>query len=85
MHRGLAPIPYEGRLIRQVRRAQEHAAHAALLERIAREVDGNVTEERQRLHAATPVDGRALRGIPAVGPGWSGGAIFGTVPGCNLE
>jgi hypothetical protein len=26
-----------------------------------------------------------LRGIPAIGPGWSGGAIAGTRPGANLR
>jgi hypothetical protein len=78
----VSPIPYEGRLLRVVRRAQEHAAYAAIVEQLAREVDGDVSEERKRLHAPSPMD---LRGIPAIGPGWSGGAIAGSRPGDNLR
>ena len=74
-------IPAEGRLLRCVRRQQEHAAHARILEQIARETGGSVEEERKIRLAHTAVDGLALRGIPAVGPGWAGGAIRGTRPG----
>jgi hypothetical protein len=61
----------------------QHAVHvrnAQLLEQLARETGGNVEEERSR-HAPSPMD---LRGIPAVGHGWSGGAIRGTRPGDSL-
>lgn len=78
------PIPAEGRLSRVVRRQQENVAHAELLERIAREVGGNVAEEQAKHRGTyTAVDGIALRGIPAIGRGCSG-AIRGTRPGENL-
>jgi hypothetical protein len=80
-----AAIPYEGRLLRCVRRAQEHAAHAKILEQLARETGGDVAEERRRVRGQhTPADGISLRGIPALGPGWAGGAIRGTRPGDGL-
>jgi hypothetical protein len=71
------PIPYEGRLLRCVRRAQEHAAHVAIIEQLARETGGNVQEAKVR---HTAVDAIAARGVPLVGPGCAGGAIFGTRP-----
>jgi hypothetical protein len=78
------PIPAEDRLVRAVRRQQEHVAHAELLERIACEVGGDVAAEQAKHRGAhTAVDGIALRGIPAIGRGCSG-AIRGTRPGENL-
>jgi hypothetical protein len=56
-------------------------AEAQLLERIARESDSNVTDERKRL-PGSPTD---LRGLPAFGKGCGGGAIRGTRPGENLQ
>jgi hypothetical protein len=72
-------IPYEGRLLRCVRREQEHIAHAAILEQIARETGGNVEEERELQQAHTAADTRTLRGIPAIGRTVAG-VICGTQP-----
>jgi hypothetical protein len=76
------PIPSDRRLLRAVRRAQEHAAHAKILEQITRETGGNVAEERKRF-ASTAADSATLRGLPAIGRGVSG-AVRGTIPGSNL-
>lgn len=57
----------------------EREQHARILAKVAAETGRNVEEERRR-HAHTAVDGIALRGIPAVGPGWAGGAIAGSRP-----
>jgi hypothetical protein len=80
------PIPSEGRLIRAVRRHHEHARHAVLLARIARDTGGQVDVAREaskarRFEFPNPVD---MRGIPALGKG-VGGTIRGTSPGANLE
>ncbi len=81
MSRGVneAPIPYDGRLLRCVRREQERAEHAKVLERVTREVGGDVAVERKtRQSWRAPADERDLRGIPAIGR--VAGAIAGTVP-----
>jgi hypothetical protein len=80
------PIPSEGRLIRAVRRHHEHARHAVLLARIARDTGGQVDVAREALRETrfefpNPSD---IRGIPLVGRGVSG-VIRGTSPGANLE
>lgn len=51
-----------------------HADNAALLEQLARDTGGNLTQERaaQRTHPIDPADNRTLRGIPAIGKGVAG-------------
>ena len=66
-----------------------HVKHAKLLAKLVLETPGgDVREERERHRRArgshTAVDGVGLRGIPAIGPGWGGGAIRGSRPGDGL-
>lgn len=56
-----------------------HVHNAKVLEKIARETGGDVAEERKVLHAPTPADSLALRGIPAIGRSVAG-VITGTQP-----
>ena len=63
-----APIPYDHRLVRGLRRLEERIAQAKALERVARESGGNVKQELRSRHTAA--DGITLRGIPAVGLRW---------------
>jgi len=71
------PIPADGRLVRSIRRAAEHAASARLLIRIARDSNQPLTRPiTDRFEFPDPVD---LRGIPATGRG-VGGTIRGTQP-----
>lgn len=77
------PIPADGRLVRAVRRHQEHTRNAKLLAQLARETGGNVAAERERHitrrneEQPDPVD---LRGIPVVGKG-----IAGVSPGTRPD
>lgn len=73
------PIPYDGRINRHLRRAQENARTAKLVARIARDTGGDLAQERKKLHAWTPSDSITLRGIPAVGRSVAG-AIRHTRP-----
>jgi hypothetical protein len=81
-HTGLPAIPYDSRLIRALRRRQEHIEMLATAERVARETNtdiGTVIDYASKL----PGDPIALRGIPAIGRG-VGGAIHRTRPGDGL-
>jgi hypothetical protein len=57
------------------------AEHAKLIAQLARETDGNLKDEREKLHLrrATQADSRSVRGWPAVGSGCPS-AIHGTDP-----
>lgn len=69
MTRGLPSIPTDGRLLRVVRRAAEHARNATLIAKLAPETEQKF--ERPR-HTAEAADTRTLRGIPAIGRGVPG-------------
>lgn len=74
------PIGYDARLLRHLRRQQEHRAHMRILLDLAEETGGNIAEEREKARRRwAPPDPVDLRGIPAVGRG-VGGAIRGTRP-----
>lgn len=70
------PIPTDGRLIRAVRRAHDHARTARLLITIARDTGNRLERHHERFEFPDPVD---IRGIPATGRGVSG-TIRGTQP-----
>jgi hypothetical protein len=64
---------------------QEHVRNARLIAQLAREQGGDIRAERaSSASSSTPADSISLRGIPAVGPGWAGGAIRATRPGDGL-
>ena len=66
---GYAPIPSDGRLLRTVRRAAEHARNAAIIAKLSPDTDQHFTRPTRTTDAA---DERTLRGIPAIGRGVAG-------------
>jgi hypothetical protein len=62
------------------RRAELDREHAAIVARALRENPGRTLDDAKPTKAKLPGDPWALRGIPAVGRGWVGGAIAGTRP-----
>lgn len=68
---GLPAIPAEGRLLRSVRRATEHARNASLIAKLTPDTADTTKLDRPRPghEAPDPVD---LRGIPVVGRGIAG-------------
>lgn len=72
-----APIPYEGRLSRAIRRQHEDAQTARVLQQIARETDVAIGRPASsRFEFPDPAD---LRGIPVVGRNIAG-VIRGSRP-----
>jgi hypothetical protein len=63
------PIPTDGRLLRVVRRAADHARNAKLIAKLAPDTEAKFNRPRRQADAA---DERTLRGIPAIGRGVAG-------------
>jgi hypothetical protein len=59
---------------------EEERRLTALVAEIALETGHNIDDRPHRTRVA---DGRALRGVPAIGPNSAGSAIAGTVPGSD--
>lgn len=78
--RGAPAIPYESRIVRGLRRLEEHRDFIRSAERVARET--NVPLERV-VSLRLPGDPASLRGIPAIGRNVSG-AQPDTRPGEGL-
>jgi hypothetical protein len=63
-------------------RRRENARLTGLVEHIAAEP--GVDPELDRRHRTLVANGRALRGVPAIGKDSNGSAIYGTQPGFGL-
>jgi hypothetical protein len=61
---------------------EEERRLTALVAEIALETGHNINDRPHRTRVA---DGRALRGLPAIGPNSAGSAIAGTQPGTDAH